>query len=83
MFEESNKFAELWDLLHSGSATFSDYYEVVYSEQKLMKRYCFKCTNLTKDLHEVVYSNQKHMKMYSFMRTALTDSDFDDSEVHI
>ena len=39
MFEESNKFAELWDLLHSGSATSSDYYEVVYSEQKLMKRY--------------------------------------------
>ena len=68
MFEESNKFAELWALLHSVSATFSN--EVVYSEQKLMKMSCFKRTNLTKDLHEVGYSNPNHMLIYSFRRTA-------------
>ena len=54
-------------------------YEVVFSEQKLVKRYRFKRTQLTNDLHEIVCSNQKH-QLYSFMRTALTDSDFDDSE---
>ena len=80
MFEDSNNFVELWDLLHSGSATFSEYYEVVFSEQKLMKRYRFKRTQLTNDLHEIVYSIQKHLMLYSFMRTASTDSDFDDSE---
>ena len=79
MFEESNKFAVLWDLLHSGSATFeSD--EVVYSNQKHMKLYRFKRGQLMSNLHEVVYSDQQHMKLYRFVRTDLSDSDSDDSE---
>ena len=79
MVEETNNFAELWDLLHSGSATFeSD--EVVYSNQKHMKLYRFKRGQLMSNLHEVVHSNQQHMKLYRFVRTDLSDSDFDDSE---
>ena len=65
---------------HKGSATAGDYYEVVYSEQKLMKRYCFNRTHLTKDMHDVMYRNQKHFKMYKFMKTGVTSRDSDDSE---
>ena len=73
------------DMLHSCSAhrdtaTVCDYYEVVYSEQTMMKRYCFNRTQFNNDLHDVGCSKQKHLKRYKFMKTVVTDSNFDDSE---
>ena len=46
MFEDSNVLAELWDMLHIGSATDGEKYEFVYSEQRHMQRYCFKRAHL-------------------------------------
>ena len=79
MFEESNKFAELLDLLRSGSAI-SESDKVVYSNQKHMKLYRFERDQLMSNLHEVEHSNQQHIKLYRFVRTDLSDADFDDSE---
>ena len=80
MFEDSNCFAEYWDMLHFGSATAGESYEVVYSNQKHMKLYSFKRGLLMNSLHEVAHSNQQHMGLYRFVRTALSDSDSDGSE---
>ena len=65
---------------HRDTATACDYYEVVYSEQTMMKRYCFNRTQFNNDLHDVVYSKHKLLKRYKFMKTVVTDSNFDDSE---
>ena len=66
---------------HRGSATVCDYYEVLYSEQTNMKRYCFKRTQFNNDLHDVVYSNQKHSKLYQILKTVVTDSDLKSSMI--
>jgi len=58
------------DMLHKGaahretSATDSDYFVLVYSEQYKMKRYCFKRSQFNRQ--EVLYSNQLSMKRYIF-----------------
>ena len=83
MFEESNKFAELWDLLHSGSARGCVTFEsdkVVYSSWKHVELYRFEHGQSMSSLHEVVHTSQQHMKLYRFVRTDLSDCDFDDSE---
>ena len=47
-------------------------FELVYSEQSRLKRYCFKCTEYLERLepkcHKVMYSNQDKMKRCSFMK---------------
>ena len=47
-------------------------FELVYSEQSRLKRYCFKRTEYLERLepkcHKVMYSNQDKMKRYSFMK---------------
>ena len=47
-------------------------FELVYSEQSRLKRYCFKRTEYLEQLepkcHEVMYSNQAKMKRYRFMK---------------
>mgnify|MGYP006148841971 CR=1 FL=1 len=58
------------DMLHKGaahretSATDSDYFVLVFSEQYKMKRYCFKRSQFNRQ--EVLYSNQLSMKRYIF-----------------
>jgi len=81
----ADEFSPIFDMLHSGSAhrgsaTVCDHYELLYSAQTNMKRYCFKRTQFNNDLHEVVYSKQRHLKRYKFLKTVVTDSNFDDSE---
>ena len=62
------------DVLHEGiahreSASDSDFFEVVYSNQSKMKKHCFKCSQFSRDVHDEMYCSQLQLKKYMFMNS--------------
>ena len=56
-------------LPHRESASDRDFFEVVYSNQSRMKKYCFNCSKFNRDMHDVMFCFQLQLKKYRFLNS--------------
>ena len=49
--------------------TDSDHFELVYSNQSRMKKYCFKCSQFNRDVHDEMFCSQLQLKQHRFMNS--------------